>query len=237
VVQTSTDYPSDHPIQFHSEFSYSNHWPMRILFCCLQPAESGGQTPLADARNVFRRLRPDTRERFLEHRVLYCRNFIRGLGVDWKTAFGTSERSRVAALCDQLGIVCRWEADDVLRTRQVADAIVRHPITREQVWFNHAYFFNVRALEPAELREFMLEEPEEQLSTNTYFGDGTPLPAEVIEEIGRAYAAESVEFDWQRGDLLLIDNMLTAHARRPFTGAREVLAVMADGMLRGDLPG
>jgi hypothetical protein len=32
---------------------------------------------------------------------------------------------------------------------------------------------------------------------------------------------------WRRGDLLLIDNMLTAHGRRPCTGDRRVLVAMS----------
>jgi len=32
---------------------------------------------------------------------------------------------------------------------------------------------------------------------------------------------------WETGDLLLLDNMLMAHAREPFTGPRSVLVSLA----------
>jgi alpha-ketoglutarate-dependent taurine dioxygenase len=49
-----------------------------------------------------------------------------------------------------------------------------------------------------------------------------------MDEIRGAYDSETVKFDWQRGDLLLVDNMLVAHGREPFTGNRKVLVAMAE---------
>ena len=34
---------------------------------------------------------------------------------------------------------------------------------------------------------------------------------------------------WQSGDLLLVDNVRTAHARQAFEGPREIVVAMADG--------
>lgn len=38
-----------------------------------------------------------------------------------------------------------------------------------------------------------------------------------------------VVFPWQTGDVLMLDNMLTAHAREPFQGPRKVVVAMAEG--------
>ena len=46
-----------------------------------------------------------------------------------------------------------------------------------------------------------------------------------------ALRAETVTFPWRRGDVLLLDNMLTAHGRRPFTGDRRVLVAMGNSYL------
>jgi alpha-ketoglutarate-dependent taurine dioxygenase len=40
---------------------------------------------------------------------------------------------------------------------------------------------------------------------------------------------ECVAFRWQKGDLLVIDNALVMHSRRPFTGPRRILASIASG--------
>jgi alpha-ketoglutarate-dependent taurine dioxygenase len=96
------------------------------------------------------------------------------------------------------------------------------------VWFNHVAFWHVSSLEP-QVREATLETfPVEDLPYNTYYGDGEPIEDEVVRQLREAYRAETVAFPWQRGDLLMIDNILVAHGRSPFTGARKVLAAMGE---------
>lgn len=237
-VYTSTDHPPAYPIQFHNEYSYGAQWPMKLFFCCLLPASRGGETPIADVRGVLGRLRPETREQFRTRKILYVRNYNNlGMGVRWQTAFQTTERAKVEAYCRSAGIEFEWGEGEALRTRQRGEALVRHPRTGEELWFNHGFFFNVRALEPESARTALLETcAEKDLSTNTYFGDGGTIPDEVIEELRRAYQAEAVAFPWQRGDVLLIDNMLTAHARAPYSGPRKVLVAMSEAFRRDALP-
>ena len=64
--------------------------------------------------------------------------------------------------------------------------------------------------------------------TNTYYGDGGAIPDEVTDHLRAVYRANSVRFDWQRDDVLIVDNMLTAHAREPFTGPRRIAVAMAE---------
>lgn len=234
-VYTSTDYPAEYPIQFHNEYSYAGEWPMRLYFGCLQPAAAGGETPIASTRAILQRLQPATRDAFRQRGVMYMRNYRQGIGVSWQVAFGTEEKAAVEAHCKRARIAFEWLDDDDLRTRQVGDAIVRHPFTGEDVWFNHGFFFNIEALEPLDVREFFRSEGEDALTTNTYFGDGTAIPGAMLEEIRMAYEAEAVRFPWERGDVLVIDNMLTSHGRSPFRGERRVVVVMTDRFRRSDL--
>jgi alpha-ketoglutarate-dependent taurine dioxygenase len=228
AVYTSTDYPPEYPIQFHNEYAYTSRWPMRLFFCCFVAAETGGATPIADTRRILRRLRDETRARFVDKGLLYVRNFIPHVGVSWQKSFGTDDPKVVEAYLQQKGIEHRWGAEGRLQVLQRGPALAVHPKTGEQVWFNTALFFNVHGLEPESLREFFASEPEEDLSTHTYYGDGSPIAPEVIEELRQAYQAESSRFPWQVGDVLLIDNMLASHAREPYSGARRVAVVMAD---------
>src|SRR6185295_14100684 len=97
---------------------------------------------------------------------------------------------------------------------------VNHPNTGEEVWFNHAAFFHVSTLDPI-VRDVLLETiGEENLPNNTYYGDGSPIESSVLEEIRAAYAQEIVAFPWQEGDILMLDNMLVAHGRSPYSGPR-----------------
>ena len=69
---------------------------------------------------------------------------------------------------------------------------------------------------------------EEDLPNNTYYGDGSPIEPSVLDEIRDAYLKETVVFPWLKGDLLMLDNMLVAHGRAPFTEPRKILVGMAD---------
>jgi alpha-ketoglutarate-dependent taurine dioxygenase len=233
-IYTSTDYPASQSIFPHNEHSYSRTFPMKIFFFCQTAAREGGETPIGDCRKVFRRLDPDITRRFAEKKWMYVRNFGDGFGLPWQVVFQTSDKSEVEAYCRKAEITCEWKDDDRLRTKQVRPAVARHPQTGEMVWFNHAAFFHVTTLDPA-LREGLLAEfDEEDLPNNTFYGDGTPIEPEVLERIRAAYLEEMVAFPWRRGDILMLNNMLTAHARRPFAGQRKVLVGMSDPFTRQD---
>jgi hypothetical protein len=103
-----------------------------------------------------------------------------------------------------------------------------HPATGDEVWFNHLAFWNEWALDE-ELREVLVDEfGPEGLPFNTAFGDGEPLTREELRTITAAYDEATVRETWQPGDLLLVDNILTAHGRDPFQGDRKIVVGMGD---------
>ena len=228
-VYTSTEYPADETIFLHNELSYALHWPMKIWFYCLQPAQQRGQTPVADVRKVFQRINPKIRERFAERKWMLVRNFGDGFSLDWRDSFRFDSKVEVEKYCQDAQIDCEWKDRDRLRTRQVRSAVTQHPKTGEWVWFNHIAFWHVSSLRPA-VRDAMLASVggEDELPYNTYYGDGSPIENSVIDEIREAYEAEKIEFEWDRGDVLMLDNMLIAHGRTPFVGPRRVMVAMGE---------
>lgn len=226
-IYTSTEYPPDQWIPQHNEMSYSREWPLRIAFLCVQAAERGGETPLSDSRRMYERLSPAVRNRFAELGVMYIRNYSPGLDVPWQEVFGTSDRVAVESFCRRNGIETEWKADGGLRTRQVCQGVVCHPVTGEMLWFNQAHLFHVSNLDPLVRTALIAELGEENLPRNTCYGDGSPIPDAVLNEIREAFHQEMHSFAWQNGDLVLLDNMLVAHGRAPFSGPRRVLVGMA----------
>ncbi|KNB49468.1 TauD/TfdA family dioxygenase [Streptomyces caatingaensis] len=227
-VYTSTEHPADQHILLHNEQSYTTNWPVRIVFCCERAATSGGRTPLADSRKVLARLSAATVEKFERLGVAYVRNYLPGISLSWQEAFQTNRREDVAEYCARANISVEWVTEDHLRTRQVRPAVRTHPVTGERTWFNHAVFFHVTSL-PAEVTRGLLGSlPAHDLPYNTYYGDGTPIEDHTLAEIRAALDAETRSFAWQPGDVLLVENMLSAHAREPFEGPRRILTAMAD---------
>ena len=103
------------------------------------------------------------------------------------------------------------------------------------LWFNHATFFHVTTLEPSIRQALLSQLKEEDLPSNTYYGDGTPIEDSVLAELREAYKQETLAFPWQKGDVLMLDNMAVAHGRAPFKGQRQVLTGMTNAFHSADL--
>ncbi len=234
-VYTSTEFPANQSIALHNELSYVVTFPMKVWFLCLQPADEGGETPIADVRRIHDLVSSSTRQRFIERGWMLVRNFGNGLGPSWQSSYHVTDKIAAEDLFHRTKIEFDWKGDDGLRTRQVRPAITKHAVTGESVWFNHIAFWHVSSLE-SEVRSAMLKVfKEEDLPYNTYYGDGSAIDESIVDELREAYRRATAAFAWQKGDVLMLDNMLVAHGRRPFTGSRRVLAAMGQPFTRTDI--
>lgn len=227
-IYTSTEYPAAQSIPLHNEMAYSLNWPMKICFFCVKAAEQGGETPIADSRKIFQHLDPKIKDKFLQKKVLYVRNYGDRVDLTWQNVFQTTSKSDVENYCQQAGIEYEWKDSDNLRTRQVCQAVATHPQTGETVWFNQAHLFHVSSLNPEVRQSLISTFKEDDLPRNAYYGDGSPIEDSVLDEIRDLYQQEAVIFTWQEGDILMLDNMLAAHGRLPFVGSRKVVVGMAE---------
>lgn len=225
-VYTATEYHSSQHIPQHNENAYCNRWALRLGFLCTLPAEQGGATPICDSETVYRQIPDALRERFERHGVMYVRNYS-DVDIPWTTVFQTEDREEVEQFCTANQISFEWLDEKRLRTSQINQASAVHPVTAARVWFNQAHLFHVSNLE-ADLQKSLLSVMNEsELPRNTYYGDGSPIGLDDLQQIREIYARNSISFDWQRNDLLLLDNMLYSHGREPFSGSRQVLVGMA----------
>ena len=229
-VYSSTKWPPNQPMCMHHELSYVLQPPGLILFACLTAAASGGATPVADSPAVLDALPADLVERFEQGGWLLIRNYNEDIGASLAEAFGTDDRGAVESYCHAHAIEFEWRPAGALRTRQRRSAVVPHPINGRRCWFNQIAFLNEWTLDP-ELREYLVDVyGEDGLPFNTRFGNGDPIGTEIVQTINQTYEAHTVRERWEAGDLLLVDNIRTAHARESFAGPREVVVAMADAV-------
>jgi alpha-ketoglutarate-dependent taurine dioxygenase len=227
-VYGSTPYPPDKAILFHNESSHLHRWPLKIWFFCVQPAQQGGETPILDCRKIYQLLNPKLREKFEEKQLMYVRNYIEGLDVSWQNFFHTTDKAEVENYCCQAGMECEWLENNGLKTRKIRPAVAKHPKTGELVFFNQLQLHHVSCLDSAVRQSLLSLFEEDKLPRNVYYGDGNPIEDSVMEEIGAMYQENQISFSWQKGDILMLDNMLTSHSRNPYVGSRKIVVAMGE---------
>lgn len=226
-VYGSTPYPHDKAILFHNESSHLQRWPLKIWFFCVQPALQGGETPIVDCRKIYQLIDPKLRERFAYKQLMYVRNFIEGLDVSWQDFFRTTEKAVVEDYCRKSAIDFEWSGNG-LKTRSCRQAIAKHPHSGEMVFFNQLQLHHISYLDPAMRDSLLSLFGEEKLPRNVYYGDGTLIEESVLQEINEVYQQTKVSFPWQKGDILMLDNMLTAHGRNSYVGSRKIVVAMGE---------
>jgi hypothetical protein len=199
---------------------------MKIGFACMQAAEEGGATPLLDCRAVCQEIDPSVFEQFATKGLTYIRNFLPGLDVPWQDFFHTDDRAVVEEACRHDHMECEWVRDGGLRVRQNCNAVVRHPKTGETVFFNQVQLHHDYCLGADNRKSLLSLFAEEDLPRRVTFGDGTPISDAIMEHLGEVYERMAVRNLWQAGDIIFLDNMITAHARDPFKGARKIVVAM-----------
>ncbi|OAH14507.1 TauD/TfdA family dioxygenase [Streptomyces jeddahensis] len=227
-VYSSTAWPANQPMCMHHELSYTHAPPGLLLLACLTPPATGGATALADATAVLDSLPSALVQRFEEEGWLLTRTYNDEIGASWSEAFGTDDKAAVEEYCRANTIEFRWQPGGGLRTRQRRPAVVRHPVTGRRCWFNQIAFLNEWTMAP-EVREYLIDVyGPEGLPFNTRFGNGDPIGEDVVQLINTVYESHTVREPWQAGDLMLVDNVRTAHSREPFEPPRDVVVALAE---------
>jgi alpha-ketoglutarate-dependent taurine dioxygenase len=233
-VYSSAQWPPNQPMCMHHELSYTLEFPGLMLFACLTAPTEGGATGVADAATVIEELPTELTERFEREGWLLTRSYNDEIGSSVAEVFGTDDRGAVESYCRANAIEFEWQPDGALRTKQRRSAVVRHPVTGRRCWFNQIAFLNEWTLAP-EVREYLVEVyGADGLPFNTRFGGGDPIGEDVVQLLNEVYEANTAREPWQAGDLMLVDNIRTAHSREPFEGPRDVLVAMADSVHLSD---
>ncbi|PUZ30097.1 Taurine catabolism dioxygenase TauD, TfdA family [Chitinophaga costaii] len=229
-IYTSTEYDKTKRITMHNELSYTSRWPGRLYFSCLQPSESGGETLLANSRQILEVMNPSITAEIRRKGIKYIRNLHggQGMGPTWQKTFETENQQEVTDYCTSHGIKYAWTDFGQLRLEQDSPGILRHRVTNEELWFNQLDQFH-----PSHLGEELygvmtaIYETPENFPTYVEFGDGTPIPPDMVEEVIATIDEVTIAPVWQKHQFLVLDNELVCHGRNSYTGDRSVIVAMS----------
>ncbi len=224
-VFTANEAPPQVEIFLHHEMAQTPIFPSRLFFYCEQAAESGGATPLCRSDVLLNKLDAELPEFTARCRELGARytnvmpaaaDAASGQGRSWQDTLGVKDKDAAEKRLGDLGYIWEWQADNSLRVTTAPLPVIRNSRDGREVFFNQliAAFCG-------------WQDSRNNARKSISFGDGSEIPTADME---RAVAlSEDIVFDtpWQTGDVVLLDNFLVMHGRRPFTGTRKVLAALA----------
>lgn len=230
-VYTSTEYDKTQRITMHNELSYSAKWPGKLFFSCLTPAETGGETLVADSRLILKNMNAEIVNDIKRRGIAYIRNLHggKGVGPSWQDTFETSEKKQLETYCDAYGIRYEWRDNDNVRLIQPSKGIICHRKTNEEVWFNQIDQFHPYQLgeEMYDAMQAIYETPEE-FPMYVRYNDGKEITEDVVREILKTIDELTYAPQWEKNELLILDNELICHGRNPYSGDRKVLVAMSE---------
>lgn len=224
-VFTANESPADQLIPFHHEMAQSRTHPGTVLFYCMRPAASGGETPVVLSSLVYERVRAEL-PAFVADLEAKGVRYVRvlpedddpssAIGRGWRSTFGARTRRAAERVAAGMGVEVEWvgAGGDLARTTTaVLPATKTDPRTGRTAWFNSivAAFTGWK-------------DGRNDPHKAVVFGDGSPMDADVLGRCLEIMNELAVAFKWERGDVLLVDNWVALHARNSFKGERLIYA-------------
>ena len=196
-----------------------------MFFCEIAP-QLGGETPLCRSDVLFERLAERCPEFVAkcEQSGLKYTNVMpgaddpnSGMGRSWQSTLGVDTKEAAEARLNELGYSFEWMADGCLRATTPALPAVMEVNLGQKTFFNQLIAAYCG-----------WKDTRNDPSDAIRHGDGTKLDADAVNVA--VELAEELAYDhkWEVGDIVLLDNTVAMHARRPFSGTRKVLASLAE---------
>jgi alpha-ketoglutarate-dependent taurine dioxygenase len=221
-VFTANEAPPSVTIYLHHEMAQTPAYPNKLFFFCEQPAEAGGATPICRSDILWERLKEKcpTFARDCETKGLKYSNVMpaaddaaSGMGRSWQSTLRATTREEAESRLRVLGYSWEWQADGSLRATTPVLPAVRKLANGRTSFFN-------QLIAASQGWKDIRNDPSRAIT----YGDGSPLDRDGA--LAAAALGDELAFDvpWQRGDVAFVDNYVTMHGRRTFTGTRKVLA-------------
>jgi len=247
-VFSSTEMINLFPIPPHTEMAYLTYRPKYIAFFCYVEPTQYGETPIFNFKAAYESLSKQTQQDLRTKKIKYRRHIYASKKKYqtsiWKTyaeVFGTTEKTTIENICRTFAIDFKWVDTDKIQIETVLPGVVEHPQTRElSLSYQCINFSDIkRTIEFIKQRQSLLQRFKSQivvkfLSRLHYFpidicwGDDTPISEQSLLEIYEAIWKCKVIFPWKKGDVLILDNILSGHGRLNVIPPRRILAALGN---------
>ncbi|KAL3510870.1 hypothetical protein ACH5RR_030271 [Cinchona calisaya] len=218
-IWTANEGPLSDFIYYHHEMVLITESPNKVILFCEIPPPEGGETPFVPSFRVTERMQeefPEIVEEIEKKGLKYTftapskndTSSMRGRG--WEDALGTSDRAEAEKRAKLLGMDVEWLPNGGAKTSLGPRALTRVFEGRKErrMWFN-----TIVGMHGKEHSSAMM-------------ADGTELSQDFVKRCAEIIEEESIQFKWEKGDILFLDNMATLHGRRPSLPPRRVLVTI-----------
>jgi alpha-ketoglutarate-dependent taurine dioxygenase len=242
-VYTATELPPAFTLHSHQEMSYLDSVPDYVSFYCERPPDYGQKTNLfVDMRAFTAHLPAEFAERYRGQRARLQRTLASNDPGPadpgrkyWQDALGTADRGEAEAIALDHGWDLTWRLDGSLTILQEPARFFRpHPLHGE-LWCTQAMLFHpvtrLRGaqddgrLEDVARVERQLADAPDSLD-QMFMEDGSRVPDADAHLWFDLMMEHETRFALQRGDVLVLDNMLIGHGRSSFEGPRKMYAAL-----------
>ena len=246
-VAPANESPKEVLIYNHNESPQVPHAPEYIFFYAHRvPTQGGGETPISSSLELFRRAQeeipefvPDIGEKGILSRVTYHFDRQHVGGSTLQQAFGkeiqdgddeATRRAKIEAQIARYGrgkhTMWEWTDDGIVLTHRLP-AIRTQPGTNLPTLFTGLAAYYV----------YTQNSPGRKNPTEQRYGDGTPIPTEYLAHLAKITDEIRVLHKWERGDVLVYDNIIAQHGRQPWQGEQSDRVVYASLFDGDEVPG
>ncbi|KDP29349.1 hypothetical protein JCGZ_18270 [Jatropha curcas] len=215
-VWTANEGPLSEFIYYHHEMVLIKEFPRKVILFCDIPPPEGGQTPFVPSFKVTERMLEEFPEQVEEVEAKGLKYTFTALsnndtgsmrGRGWEDAFGTSDRAEAERRAQALGMDMEWLPNGGVKTVLGPRSLTRVFDGRKgrRMWFNTMVGMHGKELSSA------------------LMADGTEIPEKFVKRCEQIIEEESIQFKWEAGDVLFLDNLALLHGRRPSLPPRRVL--------------
>ena len=222
LVFTANEAPPDVSIFLHHEMAQTPIYPSKLFFYCELASQSGGSTPICRSDILLEHLKreiPNFVSACEDRGVKYSQtmpsdnDLESGQGRSWGSTLSANSPEEAETKLRKLDYEWQWRGDGSLSVITPRLPAIRILDDGRKVFFNQLI---------AAFRGW--QDARNVGEKSICYGDNSPISNEDMEVVIRLSDLLTFDVPWQTGDIVLVDNFMTMHGRRPFEGQRRVLA-------------